>query len=185
MWLLILGWVLFLGAHLTPGVLGKREQLVNRLGEQRFLGLYIATSVTGMVCIIAGKVIAPFVNVWYPPAWGMEVAGILVLLGCVFVTALLLPTNLRRLLHHPMLWGIASWGVGHLFANGDIASMLLFGGFAAFALLSIWSLNRRGKRGDQNKYAAWQDLLAVITGLVAYAALLWLHPLLSGVAILN
>ncbi len=183
MWLLILGWVLFLSAHLTPGVLGKREQLVNTLGEKRFLGLYIGTSVTGMVCIISGKSIAPFINVWYPPVWGMEVAGILVLLGCVFVSALLLPTNLRRLLHHPMLWGIASWGIGHLFANGDLASMLLFGGFASFALLSIWSLNRRGKHGDQTKYAASQDLLAAVAGIVAYAALFWLHPILFGVAI--
>ena len=67
MWLLILGWVLFLGAHLTPGVFGQRKRLVAWLGEGRFTGLYIATSVTGMLCIIAGNKIAPFVNVWYPP----------------------------------------------------------------------------------------------------------------------
>ena len=51
MWLLILGWVLFLGAHLTPGVFGQRERLVTRFGEGRFLAGYISTSVTGMVCI--------------------------------------------------------------------------------------------------------------------------------------
>ncbi|MDP6696077.1 MAG: NnrU family protein, partial [Gammaproteobacteria bacterium] len=82
MWLLVLGWVLFLSAHLSPGVLGLREQLIAKLGEGRFRGIYIATSVTGMVCIIAGKIIAPVVTVWYPPAWGARVTGMLVLLGC-------------------------------------------------------------------------------------------------------
>ena len=53
MWLLILGWVLFLGAHLSPGVFGMRDRLIGTLGEGRFLGVYIATSVTGVVCIIA------------------------------------------------------------------------------------------------------------------------------------
>ena len=60
MWLLILGWILFLGAHLTPGVFAQRERLVAGLGEGRFLGLYIATSVTGMVAIILGKYIVVY-----------------------------------------------------------------------------------------------------------------------------
>ncbi|MGI9308968.1 MAG: NnrU family protein [Gammaproteobacteria bacterium] len=182
MWLLILGWILFLGAHLSPGVFGLRDQIVARLGEKRFLGLYIATSVTGMSCIIIGKYIAPFVNVWYPPLWGREVAGVLVLIGSILFAAMALPSNFRRLVHHPMLWGMALWGIGHLFANGDLASMLLFGGFAGYALISIGSLTRRGKIGDTNKYAVWQDLVVVVAGTGAYLTLLWLHPLLFGVA---
>jgi uncharacterized membrane protein len=160
-----------------------RDRLVGTLGEGRFLGVYIATSVTGMVCIIAGKIIAPTVQVWIPPVWGAQAAGVLVLLGCILFMGLLLPTNLRRLTHHPMLLGMACWGVGHLFANGDLGSILLFGGFAGYALISIWSLNRRGKTGDPAKYALWQDLMVVIAGVLAYGALLWLHPYFSGVGV--
>ncbi len=183
MWLLIVGWVLFFSAHLSPGVFGMRETLVARLGEKRFLGIYIATSVTGMVCIIAGKIIAPTVQVWIPPLWGAQATGTLVLIGCILFMGLALPTNLRRLTHHPMLLGMACWGVGHLFANGDLASMLLFGGFAAYALISIGSLIRRGNMGDPKKYALWQDLLVLIAGTAIYGALLWLHPYLSGGAV--
>ncbi len=104
MWLLVLGFVLFLGAHLSPGVLGLREQLVGWVGEGRFLGIYIATSVTGMVCIIAGVMIAPFIHLWSPPAWGREAALLLVATGFILMAALLLPTNIRRLTRHPMLW---------------------------------------------------------------------------------
>ena len=74
MWLLIVGFLLFLGAHLSPGVLGLRATLVGRLGEGRFRAVYIVMSVTGMLCIIAGKYIAPFVHVWTPPAWGRMAA---------------------------------------------------------------------------------------------------------------
>ncbi len=160
-----------------------RDRLVGTLGEPRFLGIYIAASVTGMVCIIAGKIIASTVQVWIPPVWGAQAAGVLVLLGCILFMGLLLPTNLRRLAHHPMLLGMACWGVGHLFANGDLGSILLFGGFAGYALISIWSLNRRGKTGDPAQYALWQDGVVVIAGLLAYGALLWLHPYFSGVGV--
>ena len=183
MWLLILGWVLFSGAHLTPGVFGQRERLVANLGEGRFTGLYIATSVTGMVGIIAGKYIAPFVNVWFPPVWARDVAGLFVLAGFILLFALFLPTNLRRITKHPMLLGVACWGTGHLIANGDLASIILFGGFTAFALTCYVSLIRRGNTGDPERYQLWRDALLVVAGASAYAAVLLLHPLLFGVAV--
>jgi len=182
MWLLIAGFVLFLGAHLSPGVLGLRAQLVGRLGEGRFLGIYIATSVTGMVCIIAGKAIAPFVNVWDPPLWGREAALVLVAVGFVLMAALLLPTNIRRFTRNPMLSGITAWSAGHLLANGDLASMILFGGFGGYALISIWSLNRRGAQKTTTTYPLWQDVMTLTAALGVYAVVLWVHPYLFGVA---
>jgi len=184
MWLLILGWALFLGAHLTPGVFGQRERLVARLGEGRFTGLYIATSVTGMTCILLGKYIAPVVNVWFPPLWTRDVAGLLVLAGFILLFALFLPTNLRRLIKHPMLLGIACWGTGHLLANGDLASIILFGGFTGYALVSYVSLIRRGNTGDPQRQPWWRDVLVVLAGAAAYGLVLWLHPVLFGVAVI-
>jgi uncharacterized membrane protein len=182
MWLLVVGLLLFLSAHLSPGVLGLRGPLVGWFGEGRFLAGYIAMSVTGMLCIIAGKFIAPFIHVWTPPAWSRTAALILVALGLILLAALLLPTNLRRLTRHPMLWGITLWSVGHLLANGDVASMILFGGFGGYALISIWSLNRRGAEKSILKYSVLNDVVLLAVGLGVYAALLWLHPYLFGVA---
>ena len=183
MWLLVLGFVLFLGAHLSPGVLGLRDQLVGRLGAGRFRGVYIATSVIGMLCIIAGKAIAPFVNVWYPPPWTREAAFVLVAAGFILMAALLLPTNIRRLTPNPMLWGITAWSAGHLLANGDLASMILFGGFGGYALISMWSLNRRGALKSTVKFPLWQDVMTLTAALGAYAVVLWSHSFLFGVDI--
>jgi len=182
MWLLVAGLLLFLFAHLSPGVLGLRGLLVNRLGEGRFLAIYIAMSVTGMVCIITGKFIAPFINIWTPPDWSRVAALILVAFGLILLAALLLPTNLRRLTRHPMLWGITLWSVGHLLANGDVASMIVFGGFGGYALISIWSLNRRGAKKSTLTYSVLNDVVLLAVGLGVYAGLLWLHPYLFGVA---
>ena len=183
MTLLILGWILFLGMHLTPGVFGQRERLVAALGEGRYMGLYIGVSVVGLVSAIVGKFTAPFINVWYPPVWSRDVAGLLVLFGFILLFALFLPTNLRRLVKHPMLWGIALWGIGHLIANGDLASMIFFGAFTAYALISIVSLIRRGKTGDPRLQPWWRDAQVLAAGCAAYLLLLWLHPVLFGVAV--
>jgi len=179
----VVGFLLFLGAHLSPGVLGLRTKLVGGLGEGRFLAVYIATSVTGMVCIIIGMIIAPVIDIWDPPVWGRSAALILVALGFILLAALLLPTNLHRFLRHPMLWGITLWSAGHLLANGDVASMILFGGFGGYALISIWSLNRRGAEQSTRKYSVLNDVVLLTVGLGVYAALLWLHPTLFGVAV--
>ncbi len=181
MWLLILGFVLFLGAHLSPGVLGLRDQLVARLGEGRFLGVYIGTSVIGMVSIIAGKAIAPVVDIWAPPDWGAKVTVPLVAVGFILMAALLLPTNIRRLTRHPMLAGMAAWAIGHLLSNGDLGSMILFGGFGGFALISMWSLNRRGAQKTTVKVPLWRDAVVLVVGLGAAVAALRAHSFLSGV----
>lgn len=185
MWLLILGFALFLGAHLTPGVFGLRRMLVERIGEKRFLAGYIATSVAGMLCIIVGKYIAPFVHLWKPPAWGRAAAPLLVAAGFVLLAALLLPTNLRRLTPHPMLWGIALWAAGHLLANGDLASLILFGGFGVFALISIRSLNLRGAEKSTTRYSPLNDAVLIAVAAGAYLGVVWLHPIIFGVPALS
>ena len=72
----------------------------------------------------------------------------------ILLAASFIPGNLKRLTAHPMLWSITLWALVHLLANGDLAGLLLFGGFGA-----------------------------IMTGLVAYALLLKFHGSLFGVAV--
>ena len=181
MTLLMTGLILFFGAHLSPGVFGLRTRLVAALGENRFRAIYIATSVTGMVCLITGKSIAPYVSVYFPPIWARPATVLLMTAAFIMLAALLIPANFRRFTRHPMLWAMTLWSTAHLLANGDLTSILVFGCFGLYALVSMWSLNTRGAALDTTRYAPTRDLLVVATGLLAFACIAWLHPVLFGV----
>jgi uncharacterized membrane protein len=40
--------------------------------------------------------------------------------------------GIQRVTRHPFLWGVAVWAFVHLIANGDVASLMLFGSGADF-----------------------------------------------------
>lgn len=79
--------------------------------------------------------------------------------------------------------------------NGQLAHVILFGTFAAFALLGGRLIYRRKRRESGD---AWQRLRVgvvcaprlprrvavarLLSGVGLYAALIWLHPLLFGVS---
>jgi uncharacterized membrane protein len=183
MTLLIVGVVLFFGTHLLPGNPSRRARLITHLGEARFSGIYIASSVIGMLALIAGKALAGNVEIWVPPLWSMQLAAPFMLVACILFPAMGIPSNLRRFTCHPMLWGMACWSVAHCLANGDLASIILFGSFGCFSLYEIRSLNARGAEKAVTKYPRRNDIAVVIAGVAMYVALISLHPYLFGVPV--
>jgi uncharacterized membrane protein len=182
--LLIIGVALFFGTHLLPGIQPVRAGLVSYLGEARFRGMYIAGSVIGMLALIGGKALAGYVEVWVPPLWSMRLAAPLMLAACILFPAMGIPCNIRRLSRHPMLWGMACWSAAHCLANGDLASIILFGSFGGYSLYEIGSLNARGAETETAKFPLRNDLAAVIAGLAMFALLVALHPYLFGVPVI-
>ena len=43
--------------------------------------------------------------------------------------------GLLRITRHPFQWSVVLWAIGHIVANGDVASLLFFGSLGA---LSLW-----------------------------------------------
>ena len=66
------------------------------------------------------------------------------------------------------MWGVGLWAAIHIVANGDLASLLFFGGFLLTALGGAWHLDRRMAATEG---ARWQRFTAV-TSFVPFAALL-------------
>jgi uncharacterized membrane protein len=73
-----------------------------------------------------------------------------------------------RITRHPFLWGVVIWSGFHLLANGDLASIVLFGTFFVTALLGTFSIDakRRRKMG-----AAW-DAFAAKTSNIPFGAVI-------------
>lgn len=181
MGLLILGMVVFMMVHLTPSFVGLRRRLIAWRGKAVYMIGYSCFAMIGLLLIVIGKGRADDVPVWDPPAWGVPITQIAMLFALILFPAAYMPTNLKRFMRHPFLTGLALWALSHLLVNGDLASILLFGGFAAFALFDIWSANRRGAVTSDRKLPFYRDLILIAVGLVLYGVMIHLHPYLFGV----
>jgi uncharacterized membrane protein len=183
MTLLILGVVVFIGAHLVPSVPPLHSSLRARVGRNRYRGLFSLVSLIGFALIVVGMGRAPFMPVWNPPAWADRVAVWIMPVALVLLVAAFLPTNLKRVTRHPMLWGVTIWAAAHLLANGDLASLILFGSFGAFSLFDMWSANQRGAELSTRVVPYWRDLLVILVGAIVYVGLLHSHGRLFGVPV--
>ena len=186
MTLLIIGIIVFLGIHTLPTIPGLRDRLIGRIGENGYKVLFSLLSIAGFVVLVYGFAKAPVIQVWTPPAWTRWVAIVLMLPAFIFLVAAYVPGQIKAKLKHPFLVAIKTWALAHLIANGDLASIILFGSFLAYAVYDRITLKRRqptslfgvpGTRGPRN------DLIAIVLGVVLYVLfLVWLHPLLIGPA---
>lgn len=172
---LILGLVLFLGAHSVRIFAdGWRTQVRQRLGENTWKGVYSFVSLAGFGLIIWGYGQARLdpVALWTPMLWARHLAGLLTLVAFVLLAAASVPGNgIKARLHHPQVLGVKVWAFAHLLANHTLADLLLFGGFLLWAVLDFRSARQRDRvagtvyppgRGDRT-------LLAVGAGVAAWA----------------
>ncbi len=183
MTLLILGLILFLGWHLLPTRPDLRARLVARLGEGPYKGLFSLVSIAAFVLLVWGYRAAPFVPVWDPPVWMRHLTLLLMVLAAILMVAAYVPGRIKAKLKHPFLTSVKTWAVAHLLANGDLASILLFGSFLAYAVYDRISVKGRQERGLVTVAASGpvrNDVIAVVGGLVVYVVIaFWLHPLLG------
>jgi uncharacterized membrane protein len=186
---LILGLVVFLGAHVFVTRREARAALVGRVGEWPYKGLFSLVSLAGLVLIVWGYAqyrATGYVQVWTPPTWMRHVTVALVWPAIILVTAAYIPGNIKRTLKHPMLAGVKLWAFAHLLSNGDLGSIILFGAILAWAVYDRISLKRRTDAGAPPiPVGGWRnDALAVVVGTILYLALGFVfHPLVIGVPV--
>lgn len=178
--LLIIGLVVFFGIHLVPAAPRLHVRLQSRMGDHGWKGFMALIAIAGFVLIVVGWQRTPFISVYPPPAFGRMMPHLLMLPALILLAAAYIPSNIRRFTRHPMLWGTVLWATAHLFANGDLRSLLLFGTFLAWSLFDMWSANRRGAYLSEQRIAWFYEVAVVAAGLAAYALLARFHGTLFG-----
>lgn len=185
--LLIIGIVVFLGIHMLPTFPHVRETLIERFGDAGYKAAFALLSIAGFVLLVWGFATAPVVQVWSPPGWTRWVAIILMLPAFIFLVAAYVPGRIKAKVKHPFLVAIKTWALAHLIANGDLASIVLFGSFLAYAVYDRIALKGRTPTeliGTAAQGGARNDLIAIVLGVLFYVIfLIWLHPLLIGRAV--
>lgn len=184
---LVLGLILFLGLHSASIVAPSgRDRLVQRIGELPYKGAYSLLSLLGLYLIVVGygEARTQPVLLYALPAGLRHLAGLLMLPVFVLLLATYLPGRIQRAARHPTLLAVKLWALSHLLANGNLADVLLFGGFLAWAVADRISVKKRSQTGPLRPLPGLpagraNDLLALVGGLalygffVAYAHTAW------------
>jgi len=185
---LVTGLVLFLGMHSISIVAPSWRNLVaERMGEDRWRGLFAAVALVGFVLIGWGySAVREAPMLLYVAPYGLRYVTLL-LMAFVFplLVAAYFPGRIQVVTRHPMLLGTELWAVAHLLVNGALADVVLFGSFLTWAAADRASLKYRPARPILGAPPSrWNDPLAVVVGLVLYAAfVLGAHRWLFGVPI--
>lgn len=109
---LIAGVMLWSVAHLLPSAGQRiRKRAIERIGEGPYKGLFALTIVSSIVLMVLGWRAAPYVSVFAMPAWGHWAAESGMLISCwlLFGVGMPGPSNVKRLIRHPQLVGVAVW----------------------------------------------------------------------------
>ena len=222
---LLIAALLFVGTHFGLSSPALRPLLVARLGERLFVGLYSLLQILLLVWLGRSYAVAPFVPLWSPPGWTAWIPLIAMVPALLLMVGGLVQPNptavmqdakgppdaaVRGMLtvtRHPVMWAFALWALSHLAANGDAASIVLFGAIAVLALAGTLAIDakKRARWGAAwNGFAARTsnlplaaaaagrtrlDLAGIgwLTPVIAaavYVALILLHPLVIGVGAL-
>ena len=180
MTVLILGLIIFLGAHSVRIFADDwRTRQIASLGALPWKGLYSGVSAVGLVLIVWGYGLAraqPLV-LWAPPVWARHVTGLLNVLAFVLLAAAYVPGNrIKAAFGHPMILGVKVWAFAHLLANGTLNAVVLFGAFLAWAVADFASARRRDRAAGAVYPAGTlsRDVAAVAGGLAAWAVFAFL-----------
>jgi uncharacterized membrane protein len=173
MTMLIAASAVFLGIHLLVSGTRLRDALTSLLGEGAYLGLFSLASVAVIIWLAMSynsAAAGPDNRQLFDLGKAVHDLAIPVVLIAflIGVPGLMManPTSvgqaagasrqeavrgILRVTRHPFLWGVAIWSAYHLCANGNLASVILFGTLLVLALLGTFSIDAKRKRklGEQ------------------------------------
>src|SRR5689334_4029329 len=188
---MILGLVLFLGAHTFTTQREARARLIASMGEGGYKIGYALVSAVGLALIVWGFAhyrSSEWVQLWTPPKSLKHLNVFLMLPAVTLVVAAYIRGRIFVTLKHPMLAGVKLWAFGHLLANGDLGGIILFGSFLAWAVFDRISLKRRADPGAPPIPVGGisNDLIAVVVGIIVYLALAFaFHPVVLGIPVMG
>ena len=174
---------LFCIIHLIPALPTLKENLRNWAGKAYGPGFGIAATLSLILIFVAWS-FGQTEPVYEPLKEGKHLNLFFSFIGFQFLGMFFFRGKARQIVRYPFAIAILFWGVGHLLANGDLASLIVFGGLIAYALVFI-ALSLVNKVFPSLEVRDGHDVLALIFGLAAYIAMVQLHEILIGVPVLT
>lgn len=181
MTLLVLGVALWSLAHAFPRLApAAHDRLIARLGAGPARGVTALGIAAGLLLMIVGFRGSPYTGAYDPPSWGIHLNNLMMLAAVALFGMGKSKGRARSWLRHPMLTGVIVWALAHLLVNGDVASIVLFGGMLAWAVAEILLINATAPAWVRPAPgpASGDIRLAAIT-LVVFGAIVAVHTWLG------
>ncbi len=177
MLMLTLGVALWSVAHLFKRLAPAARDGMGDLGK-----LVVTVALIGsLVMMISGYQDASG-PVWWgrQPLW-VSISNILMLFAFYMMVASSMKVRITSMVRHPQLTAIKAWSVSHLLVNGDLPSLILFGGLLGWAVVSVIIINRQdGKDAMTGGNTGWsREALAVLVSVGLYGAVAHAHAYLG------
>lgn len=173
LFLMILGVALWWGAHLFKRVAPDARADMGDKGK----GLVALALLGSVVLMVIGFRGADVGQVWFPPVWGTHLNNLLVLAAIFMMSPAPRKGKLLNNMRHPMLVGFGLWAFAHLLVNGDLASVLLFGGLLVWSVVEIivinraeprWQVTLRGTYAKDGMFLVASAVLMVVIGYIHF-----------------
>ena len=217
-WLeLTLAFLFFFVSHSLPVRPSVKDTLRRYIGKSGFVAVYSGLSVFAVAWIIVAAGRAPYLELWPWNPWQSWITiGLMAIASVLFGLTIGKPnpfsfggTNneqfdpgqpgILKWTRHPLLVVLLLWSLGHVFPNGNLAHILVFATFAAFAVVGTMLIDRRkqGEMGNRwhelvaqtgnhgfsiNRKNVWPFALRTIAGLLLFLVVLLLHQAVIGVS---
>jgi uncharacterized membrane protein len=170
MTLIVLGLALWWASHLFKRLAPGPRAALGDAGK----GLVAVGVLAGVGLMVAGYRGVEQVDLWYPPAFLTHVNNLLMFFAVYLYAASGMKTRITRIIRHPQLTAVKTWAVAHLLVNGDLASVLLFGGLLAWAVVEVILINRAEPRGRLPEPAPLGKEIGAVVGAVVVMGLVML-----------
>ncbi len=180
--LLVLGVVLWIAAHLFKRVMPEARARMGDKGK----GVVALLLLVSVILMVVGFRGAEFVQVYSPPSWGIHLNNLLMVIAIILFGLGSSKSRFRRITRHPMLAGMRAWAVAHLLVNGDLASVVLFGGLFFWALIQVPVINRAEPEWTKPKPGTLMgDIRLLVISVVLFVVIAFVHnwlgyPVLPG-----
>ena len=151
-----------------------------RLGDGAGKGVAAVLALLAVGAMIHGYRQADVVVLWEPPEFLRHINNLLMLVAVVLVGLGASRGVMRTKLRHPMLTSVKVWALAHLLVNGDLASVVLFGGLLAWAVVDLILINRMEPMWTPPVAGPVRnDVIYLALSVVVFAVIVYIHAWLG------
>ncbi len=174
--LLIIGVALWWGGHFFKRLMPAQRAALGNAGK----GIVAVLLVLGIYLMAKGYGATPTIDVWSPPSWLKSVNNLLVLIAIFMMTPAAQKGVVLNGMRHPMTLGFGLWAIAHLLVNGDLASIVLFGGLLAWVPVQITLINRAEPDWTPPPRGTWsKDAMFLVASVVLMGVIGYIHGLIG------